>query len=176
MTGELFGTLDDRVPIDILIDYGHLEPDQTVPNNVTWYPYAKGSECSHRVSFPATVVGSPPEATISCPLCAMEHNYSLLRRVFENPSMPPVWHEHYNHTTNAIESDRRGMDRHLKQMSEEATARNGIAHNFVRTDPAEMRALVTDTKKQDEMSEALVATHNQRVKEGKKESKGRFTF
>jgi hypothetical protein len=149
----------------MLVDYG------IVPKFVVGSPhylYGKGTDCDHQVELPVR------EERLSCPLCASEHQFSLLKRIFLAPAMEQVWWSHWNPTTGQEESDRKRMQHHLNEKADRASERLGIAHEFHRNDFTALRQEAERAGK--DTQTPLRSTHDRAVKAGTKESKGRFTF
>lgn len=62
----------------------------------------------------------------------------LMKRVW-SIQFAPVMQEHFNLAVGQPISDRRQMDRALRQASDEATERTGIPHNYVQVDGSEAK-------------------------------------
>lgn len=158
-----------RIPQEMLLDYGYIPAP--VANNAPHYLYGKGTDCEHQVELPIR------EERISCPLCASEHEFSLLKRIFLAPYCEQVWWSHYNPTTGRMESDRKAMQRHLTDHSHRISDELGIGHEYKRIDPSEVlkeRAAKGADRNGKTVEGALVSTHNRAVAEGRKQSKGKF--
>lgn len=164
MTGEVY-----RLPADYLIDRGYLN---TAPaNNAPHWLYGKGTDCTHTVELPIH------ESYISCPICASEHETSLLKRIYVSPNALPVWHEFYCPATGRVESDRRRMEQNMAAHSDKISADLGIAHNIVRTDYHELWKLAEERGEDPNgksVHTGLKSQHDTAVAEGRKESRGRF--
>jgi hypothetical protein len=180
--------MTERVDVDILIEYGYITKPPV--NNATWFPYGKSGcgqdECSH-FHCDHTVMLPTREERMWCPLCTMEGRYSQLKRIYECPQIHQVWHEFECMATGQTESDRKKMEMHGKDHAARISDELGIDHQFERVDYSELRReaenrkpnkKVTSVSKTpgDDMAEAMVSTHDQAVKDGRKQSKGRFTF
>lgn len=158
-----------RVPQDLLIDRGYLPGP--VANNTPHYQYGKGTDCTHTVELPIR------ESHISCPICADNHDYSLLKRIYVSPNALPVWHTFYCPATGRVESDRRRMEQNMSAHSQKISEDLGIAHNIVRTDHTELWKMA-EARGEDENGKSvhtgLKSQHDKAVAEGRKESRGRF--
>lgn len=153
-----FGEWDDYV---WLID----PPDRTFANNAPRYDF----EC---ISCALACESHINETTIwRCPRCYHTLGESIpLRKTYRtSPSIPRVWHGHQSLTTGQWVSDRKQIKEQLHVASEERSERLQLAHNFIEVDMNDKDTLgITD--------EGLDATHDQHVRLGWKESKGRFVF
>lgn len=87
-----------------------------------------------------------------------------MKRIFSF-SKPPAFEEHFNLTTGTVTSSPRAHANELKRMSEEASARTGMPHNFVPVHPSEAREAygITD--------EGLDSTYRKEVETGQREVK-----
>jgi predicted nucleic acid-binding Zn ribbon protein len=73
--------------------------------------------------------------------------------------MAKVMHEHHNATTGTVVSDRRQIKNELRRLSEKASERTGIVHNYVEADLRDTKTLrVTD--------EGLNTTYDRKVRSG----------
>lgn len=154
-------------------DYGEWEqatwlidpPDRTFANNAPLFDFKCvqcGLYCESHVN----------ESQIwSCPRCYVVHTErSPLRKVIRKaPSMPPMWHGHFNHSIGQYITDRKQFKEGLYVKQEEATERFDWQQSFIEVDPNDRDSLgITD--------EGLDSTHDAHVSLGIKESKGRFVF
>lgn len=110
--------------------------------------------------------GLPPRTTLP-PLCfhgGTGVGNTVMRRIFSF-SKPPAFEEHFNLTTGTVTSSARAHANELKRMSEEASARTGMPHNFVPVHPSEAREAygITD--------EGLDSTYRKEVETGQREVK-----
>lgn len=159
----------EPVDPDVLWDLGMI--DRPPANNARYWLYGKGSECDHQVELPIN------ESRLWCPLCTQAGEISQLKKIFVAPFQQEVWHEHFNVATGQVESDRKRMEAHGKAHADKISEELGIAHGFERADYGELRATAMETLptgKTDSMQQALVSTHDQAVKDGRKDSKGKF--
>lgn len=70
-----------------------------------------------------------------------------------------VMHEHHSSVTGTVVSDRRQIRSELRRLSEKATERTGVVHNYVEADLRDTKALrVTD--------EGLNTTYDTKVRSG----------
>lgn len=71
---------------------------------------------------------------VDCPSCK-----NLAKRIFGFAYKPPM-QAHFNPSTNQYVSNESQFKDQLRQASDAATERTGIIHNFVPTDPRDMKA------------------------------------
>lgn len=155
----------------MLVDYGYVPT--TPANNAPHYLYGRGTDCDHQVELPVR------EERISCPLCASEHEFSLLKRIFLSPNMEQVWWEHWNPTTGHVESDRKRMEERMHRHSETISEQLGIRHNFERIDHSEIvreREKKGPDRNGKTVHSGLQSTHDRAVADGRKPSKGKFVW
>ena len=145
-------------------------------NNAPWYTFGPGpaSSCDHWIEMQYR-----DGDETWCPLCSTENRHSRLRRkILAAPHATQVWHSFHSHVTGREESDRRSFERHGSDHAKKISDELGIGHSFSRTDASDLRKTVTgyDRKGRDREAvagEALRATHDRAVAEGRKESKGK---
>lgn len=113
------------------------------------------------------------ESIIWCAECAVAHEYTQMHKAFAEMgiSHATVWHDTGvpNLTTGRVESDPRKFAVHLREQGERMGERLGMATDYQPADLTDRDALgVTD--------EGMDATHDRAVKDGRKDSRGRFVF
>lgn len=113
------------------------------------------------------------ETMLWCQECASAHEYVQLKKAYQEQgvSFPRVWQDIGipNPTTGQVESDPRKFREHLHVASEQMAERLGMKVDYQPVDLTDRDALgVTD--------EGMDATHDQAVKDGRKDSRGRFVF
>lgn len=105
--------------------------------------------------------------------CAATQQWTALRKSFQSMGtrFARVWQDtgQVNLATGRVESDPRKFEEHLHVASREAEERLGMAVDYQPTDPTDTDALgVTE--------EGMDATHDQQVRDGRKDSRGRFVW
>lgn len=113
------------------------------------------------------------ESIIWCDECGADGRWTQLRKSFASMGtrFARVWHDTDtpNLTTGRVETDARKFARHLADESKRMEDRLGQRVDFQPVDPTDRDALgVTD--------EGMDATHDQAVRDGRKDSRGRFVF
>ncbi len=113
------------------------------------------------------------ESMLWCQDCSAAREYTQLKKSYQSQgiSMATVWHDtgEINLTTGRVESDPRKFATHLRDQSEIASERLGMPVDYQPVDMTDKDALgVTD--------EGMDATHDQAVRDGRKDSRGRFVF
>lgn len=105
------------------------------------------------------------EASDLLPIC-FDHGavHFTMKRVFSFSKTPP-FEEHFNLTTGEVTSSARSHADNLKRMSEEASLRTGMPHNFVPVHPSEAREAYGVTE------EGLDSTYRKEVESGQREVK-----
>lgn len=114
------------------------------------------------------------ETTLWCPDdCKSSHEWVQMKKAYAEmgTSFATVWQDTDipNLSTGRVETDPKKFRQHLAQKSEEMAERLGMAVDYQPVDMTDKDALgVTD--------EGLDATHDAAVREGRKDSRGRFVF
>lgn len=119
------------------------------------------------------VTSNVRESFIWCDECRESREYTQLKKSYQSQgvSMAQVWHDTdtINLSTGRVESDPRKFKEHLRIKSEEMEERLGIKVDYQPVDLTDKDALgVTD--------EGMDATHDAAVRDGRKDSRGRFVW
>ncbi len=114
------------------------------------------------------------ETTLWCPDdCKAESAWVQMRKAWQDMGVnaATVWHDtgQVNMTTGRVETDARKFAAHLREQSEIMGERLGMKVDYQPVDMTDKDSLgVTD--------EGLDATHDAAVREGRKDSRGRFVW
>lgn len=105
--------------------------------------------------------------------CRESQEWTQLRKSFQSmgTAFATVWQDTDtpNLTTGRVETDARKMQHYLNQRAEEEGERLGMTLDYQIVDPTDHDALgITD--------EGIDATHDRAVKDGRKDSRGRFVW
>ena len=98
----------------------------------------------------------------TCPACACDRDFKRVWAV--NIHRPMA--DHMNSTTGTMIGSNRQFKEELKGLSEAATIKTGIEHNYEPADPADLKKRVQDSD-----GAGLESTNRQRVNSGLKEIK-----
>lgn len=114
------------------------------------------------------------ESSLWCPdACKEMHEWTHLKKAYASMGIfhAQIWQDCDipNLTTGRVETDPRKFATHLHEQSEIMSERLNMKVDYQPTDPTDRDALgITD--------EGMDATHDRAVKEGRKDSRGRFVF
>lgn len=130
-----------------------------------------GDACDRSVTCQLTT--NINESVIWCNECAEQHEWTQLKKSFQamGTNFARVWHDTGipNITTGRVESDPKKFATHLRDESRRAEERLGMPVNYEPVDLTDKDALgVTE--------EGMDATHDRAVKDGRKDSRGRFVW
>ncbi len=119
------------------------------------------------------VVSNVRESFLWCDDCRGAHEYTQLRKSYQEQgvAMASVWQDTdtINLSTGRVETDRKKFAAHLRHQSEIMGERLGMKVDYQPCDMTDKASLgVTD--------EGMDATHNVAVREGRKDSRGRFVW
>lgn len=108
------------------------------------------------------------ESQLWCPMCSAEHIFTALYRVFTGAHFNRPWPEHVSFTTGQVVRGEQHLREQLKRASGENSERLGMNVDLQPVPLSEIKSTSTD--------EGMAATHDRQVKEGSKDSRGRFVF
>jgi hypothetical protein len=130
-----------------------------------------GDACDRSVTCQFTT--NVNESVIWCSECSEQHEWTQLKKCFQamGTNFATVWQDTDtpNLTTGRVETDPKKFARHLREQSEIMGERLNMKVDYQPVDMTDKDALgITD--------EGMDSTHDVAVREGRKDSRGRFVF
>lgn len=136
------------------------------------YEYKSIPPCPHYTDGRHCLLTSPlRETTLWCEFeeCHDTQTWTQMKRVYTSVQFGRVMHEHMNVAVGKPISDMRQFKDELARSSDRESERMGFTVNY---QPADL----TDDKALKVNEDGMDATHDEKVRTGERESKGRFVW
>lgn len=109
------------------------------------------------------------EQRIWCPNAAAEHRSCQMKKNYRSVQITAMWHEQWNPSAGRVIGSKKQLEEHFKVQSDVYSERLNMDVNLQIAD-------TNDTKTLGITEKGLDSTHDAKVRDGIRESKGKFVF